>query len=97
MTASVPEWLRDQLAKRQAELSGLADTPDNAQERVTIDWMMERVAVIDQSSSPCLHSTASGSPDSQTCRHPAAVEVRSSVTGELLARLCPDCDSQLPA
>jgi hypothetical protein len=31
------------------------------------------------------------------CRHLAPVEVRSSVTDELLAHLCPDCDEQLPA
>lgn len=31
------------------------------------------------------------------CRHTRAVPVESVVTGELLARLCPDCDEQLPA
>lgn len=31
------------------------------------------------------------------CRHLTPAEVRSTVTGELLAHLCPDCDAQLPA
>lgn len=31
------------------------------------------------------------------CRHLTPTEVRSTVTGELLAYLCPDCDAQLPA
>jgi hypothetical protein len=31
------------------------------------------------------------------CRHHEPVEVRSVVDGELLAYLCPDCDTQLPA
>jgi hypothetical protein len=31
------------------------------------------------------------------CRHLTPAEVRSVVTGELLAYLCPDCDAQLPA
>ncbi|MFJ2000274.1 hypothetical protein [Streptomyces chartreusis] len=31
------------------------------------------------------------------CRHLTPAEVRSVVTGELLAHLCPDCDAQLPA
>jgi hypothetical protein len=31
------------------------------------------------------------------CRHLTPVEVRSTLTGELLAHLCPDCDTQLPA
>ncbi|MFF5404602.1 hypothetical protein ACFY8K_16825 [Streptomyces misionensis] len=31
------------------------------------------------------------------CRHLTPAEVRSVVTDELLAYLCPDCDAQLPA
>ncbi|MGC5009761.1 hypothetical protein ACLQ2R_03245 [Streptosporangium sp. DT93] len=31
------------------------------------------------------------------CSHVHAVPVRSVVDDELLARLCPDCDEQLPA
>ncbi|WP_318205373.1 hypothetical protein [Streptomyces sp. SCL15-4] len=31
------------------------------------------------------------------CRHLTPTEVRSTVTDELLAYLCPDCDAQLPA
>lgn len=31
------------------------------------------------------------------CNHLEPVEVRSTVDGELLAYLCPDCDTQLPA
>ena len=31
------------------------------------------------------------------CHHAAVVDVDSTVTGETLARLCPDCDTQLPA
>jgi hypothetical protein len=31
------------------------------------------------------------------CRHLTPTEVRGTVTGELLAYLCPDCDAQLPA
>ncbi|MEV0619577.1 hypothetical protein AB0I81_40105 [Nonomuraea sp. NPDC050404] len=34
---------------------------------------------------------------SSRCSHPRPVPVESVVTGELLARLCPDCDEQLPA
>lgn len=33
---------------------------------------------------------------SARCSHPRPVPVESVVTGELLARLCPDCDEQLP-
>ncbi|MEV7805015.1 hypothetical protein AB0O28_18900 [Microbispora sp. NPDC088329] len=32
-----------------------------------------------------------------TCDHSAAVPVESIVTGEVLAALCPACDTQLPA
>ncbi|WP_322501809.1 hypothetical protein TR631_33805 [Streptomyces rochei] len=31
------------------------------------------------------------------CRHLSPVDVRSVITNELLAHLCPDCDTQLPA
>jgi hypothetical protein len=31
------------------------------------------------------------------CAHPAPVPVRLLVTGELMAWLCPDCDTRLPA
>lgn len=31
------------------------------------------------------------------CRHLTPAEVRSTITDELLAHLCPDCDAQLPA
>ncbi|NRQ36001.1 hypothetical protein HII36_29830 [Nonomuraea sp. NN258] len=37
------------------------------------------------------------SPQPARCAHPRPVPVESVVTGELLARLCPDCDEQLPA
>ena len=44
-------------------------------------------------------STHSGGPEyiKGACRHLTPAEVRSTVTGELLAHLCPDCDAQLPA
>jgi hypothetical protein len=41
-----------------------------------------------------LEQTAFAAP---ACAHSNAVPVESVVTGELLARLCPDCDEQLPA
>jgi hypothetical protein len=31
------------------------------------------------------------------CAHPATVPVETVLTGELVAWLCPGCDSQLPA
>lgn len=31
------------------------------------------------------------------CSHPAPVEVRGTITNEVVAQLCPDCDAQLPA
>ncbi|MBQ1096325.1 hypothetical protein KBY55_09535 [Streptomyces sp. b94] len=31
------------------------------------------------------------------CRHLTPVEVRATVTDEVVAHLCPDCDHQLPA
>lgn len=44
-------------------------------------------------------STYGGGPEyvKGGCRHLTPVDVRSIVTDELLARLCPDCDGQLPA
>ncbi|MFF2650377.1 hypothetical protein [Streptomyces sp. NPDC058045] len=31
------------------------------------------------------------------CRHLHTIEVRAAVTDEVVAHLCPDCDTQLPA
>lgn len=30
------------------------------------------------------------------CSHPAPAEVHSAITNEVVAHLCPDCDTQLP-
>lgn len=44
-------------------------------------------------------TTIGGDPEyvKGACRHLTPTEVRSVVTNELLAHLCPDCDAQLPA
>jgi hypothetical protein len=44
-------------------------------------------------------TTYGGAPEyiKGACRHLTPVEVRGVVNGELLAQLCPDCDTQLPA
>jgi hypothetical protein len=44
-------------------------------------------------------STFDGGPEyiKGACRHLTPAEVLSTVTGELLAYLCPDCDAQLSA
>lgn len=44
-------------------------------------------------------TTVAGPPEyvKGACHHLTPAEVRSTVTGELLAYLCPDCNAQLPA
>lgn len=84
----------DQLVKRRGELDEAADTLDAARQKRTIDMLLEMQATIDQETAARAPSAAS---PGGACRHPASVEVRSVVTGELLARLCPACDTQLPA
>jgi len=32
----------------------------------------------------------------EPCRHPRAVPVDQAITGDTIAYLCPDCDTQLP-
>ena len=34
--------------------------------------------------------------DPSTCRHPDVIEVRTILTGDLVAWLCPECGRQLP-
>ncbi len=41
------------------------------------------------------HAAVNGQPD--RCSHPNAVPVALVLTDEVVARLCPDCDEQLPA
>jgi hypothetical protein len=86
-----------QLMKRRAELSETADTPDTARQKHTIDMLLEMQATIDQEAAARVPSSTSPARAGSVCRHLAPVEVRSVVTDELLARLCPACDTQLPA
>lgn len=97
MTDGVPDWLREELAKQQAELSELADTPYNERRRARLGKVAEMIAVIDQSSVPRHSSNASSLSGASACRHATTVEVRNVVTDELVAHLCPDCGAQLPA
>lgn len=75
----------------QARLLALADLQADAHALVgpTLDPRWEWINV----------TTYGGGPEyvKGACRHLTPVEVRSTVTGELLAHLCPDCDAQLPA
>lgn len=97
MTDGVPDWLREQVAKQQAKLAELADTPYNQRRRASLDQVAEMIAILDQSSAPKDASSATSRSSASPCRHAAPVEVRNVITDELVAHLCPDCDAQLPA